>query len=283
MTVTEPKYRRPLNSEQVAVLDWLYSVRFSTSKQIARQLHKPSHKTIQNKLQILEACGFIGKRYDKSYKLAGRSAEYFLSPKGARAFEAAQPDTTNQWATKALYKNKTVSPEFITHCLNVADTVLTLQAIYGDTLRSFTSSQLAPYEYFPVWKPDLFLSFKGKKTASSSISSPRRYFLDVWDDTKPFFVSVRKARNYIHYATDGDWPYEHGELPTILTICPDERIQTKLIRQIRRALEECDAWDEAVFATTTREQLDSLTSATRKRRVWWKIDEVTESATHIGL
>ncbi len=151
--------------------------------------------TIQNKLQTLEARGFIGKHYDKSYKLAGRAAEYFLTPKGARQLPA---DSTNEWAIKALYKNKTVSPEFITHCLNVADTVLTLQAIYGEKLGIFTSSQLAPYEYFPTWKPNLFLSFK-----RASSKKPRRYFLDVWDDTKPFFVSVRKARSYINYATDG--------------------------------------------------------------------------------
>lgn len=268
MTVAEPKYRRPLNSEQVAVLDWLYKVRFSSSKQIAKYLRKPNQKTIQNKLQTLEARGFIGKHYDKSYKLAGRAAEYFLTPKGARQLPA---DSTNEWAIKALYKNKTVSPEFITHCLNVADTVLTLQAIYGEKLGIFTSSQLAPYEYFPTWKPDLFLSFK-----RASSKKPRRYFLDVWDDTKPFFVSVRKARSYINYATDGDWPYEHGELPTVLALCPDEQTQKKLNRQIRRAIEEEDMWGEIVFATTTQEQLDELTPATRKK-LWQRIDENNES------
>lgn len=256
MTVAKPKYRRPLNSEQVAVLDWLYKARFSSSKQIAKYLLKPNQKTIQNKLQILEERGFIGKHYDKSYKLAGRPAEYFLTPKGARVLETVQPDTTNQWATKALYKNKTASADFITHCLNVADTVLTLQVMYGDTLRSFTSSQLAPYEYFPAWRSDLFLSFKGKKTGSGGTSNPRRYFLDVWDETKPFFVSVRKVRNYIHYAEEGDWPYEHGELPTVLALCLDEKAQKKLNRQIRRAVGEDDMWGEITFATTTRKQLE---------------------------
>ena len=267
MTMTKPKYRRPLNSEQLAVLDWLYKVRFSSSKQIAKHLRKPNQKTIQNKLHILEEQGFIGKHYDKSYKLAGRPAEYFLTPKGARALPA---DSTNEWAIKALYKNKTVSPDFITHCLNVADTVLTLQAIYGDTLRSFTSSQLAPHEYFPRWKPDLFLSFKG-----ANGKKPRRYFLDVWDDTKPFFVSVRKIRNYIHYAEEGDWPYEDGDLPTALALCSDEQIQKKLNRQIYRAVEEEEMWDEIMFATTTKEQLGAATATSK---LWHKITEDNEPA-----
>ncbi len=271
MTVTEPKYRRPLNSEQVAVLDWLYSVRFSTSKQIARQLYKPSHKTIQNKLQILEARGFIGKHYDTSYKLAGRSAEYFLTPKGARQLPA---DDTNEWTTKALYKNKTVSAEFIAHCINITGIILRLKELYGDAIKIFPRSHLAPYDYFPTWSPDLFLSLK-----SPNSTKVRRYFLDIWDDTKPFFVSVRKARNYINYATEGDWPYEHGDLPVVLMLCPDEQAQKKLQRQIQRALEEENVWDEIMFAITTEEQLEAATPTSKP---WCRINEDAE-ISHIHL
>ena len=191
--MTATKYRRPLNPEQLAVLQWLYQYRFSTSKQLAKHLLKPNPKAIQNKLQILEEQGYIGKHYDKAYKLAGRAAEYFLTPKGARALPA---DSVNEWAVKSLYKNRTVSPEFITHCLNVADTALQLQAICGDKLGIFSKSHMAAYDYFPAWSPDLFLNLKADSTR-------RRYFLDVWDDTKPFFVGVRKARNYMTYAEEG--------------------------------------------------------------------------------
>lgn len=269
MTIAEPKYRRPLNSEQLAVLQWLYISRFSTSKHIAKYLHKPNPKGIQNKLQILEERGYIGKHYDKSYKLAGRAAEYFLTPKGARQLLA---DSTNEWAIKALYKNKTVSPNFITHCLNVADAVLTLQDIYGDKLGIFTKSHMAAYDYFPSWTPDLFLNLKAG-------SNRRRYFFDVLDDTKPFFVAVRKARNYINYAADGDWPYEHGELPTVLALCLDEKAQKKLNRQIHRAIEEEDMWDEIMFATTTQEQIGKATATSKP---WQRIDEDTEPL-HISL
>lgn len=269
MAVTEPNYRRPLNTEQIAVLRWLYNVRFSTSKHIAEHLNKPNHKTIQNKLQILEVQGFIDKHYDRSYKLAGRPAEYFITPKGGRLLP---PDNRNESATKALYKNKTVSAGFIAHCLNVANTVLTLQAIYGDKLGIYTKSHMAAYDYFPSWTPDLFLNLKAG-------ANRRRYFLDVWDSTQPFFVSVRKARNYINYAADGDWPYEHGELPTILALCLDEKTQKKLNREIHRAIEEEDLWDEIMFATTTQEQIGKATTTSKP---WQRIDEDTEPL-HISL
>ncbi len=257
------KYHRPLSSEQLAVLHWLYKSRFSTSKQIAKHLLKSNHKGIQNKLQILEEQGYIGKHYDKSYKLAGRAAEYFLTPKGARQLPA---DSINEWALKSLYKNKTVSPEFITHCLNVADIALQLQVIYGDKLGIFTRSHMAAYDYFPSWSPDLFLNLKVGNTR-------RRYFLDVLDDTKPFFVGVRKVRNYINYAADGDWPHdEAGDLPTVLTICNDEQTQKKLNKQILYALDDTD---DITFATTTQEQLGAAAATSKP---WHKITEDGEPA-----
>lgn len=255
MTVT--KYRRPLNPEQLAVLQWLYQYRFSTSKQLATHLLKPNPKAIQNKLQILEQQGFIGKHYDKSYKLAGRAAEYFLTPKGARQLPA---DSVNEWAIKSLYKNKTVSPDFITHCLNVADVALQLQAIYGDKLGIFTRSHMVAYDYFPSWTPDLFLNLKAGSTR-------RRYFLDVWDDTKPFFVSVRKIRNYTKDEDEGDW-YEDTPYPYILAVCIDEKVQKKLGGQIRHALN--DTYSELTFATTTLKRLRK--SAKPTDQIWSKIE-----------
>ena len=271
--MTVAKYHRPLNSEQLAVLNWLYKSRFSTSKQIAKHLGKPSHKAIQNKLQILEEQGYISKRYQPSYKLAGRAAEYFLTPKGARTLP---PDSTNEWAIKALYKNKTVSPDFITHCLNVADIALQLQALYGDKLRLFTKSAMVAYSYFPTWKPDLFLSFKPKTRQEA----PRRYFLDIWDDTTPFFVSVRKARNYITYAEEGEWPTDEYALPTVLAVCQDAKTQKKLMGQIKRALDEKYITDEVTFATVTREQLDKTTGTAK---LWQKIDDDDEDSGRMSL
>lgn len=259
------KYRRSLNSQQINVLGWLFKFRFSTSKQITVGLgrNEDSYKGIQKKLQILEEQGFIDKRYDKSYKLQGRSAEYYLTPKGARQLEESKPKTTNEWTIKTLYKNKTVSQDFITHCLSVADSALKLQAVYGDKLKVFTKSTLVAYDYFPTWQPDLFLSLQTSKSKSR-----RRYFLDVWDGTKPFFIAVRKARNYLNYADDGDWPNDE-DFPAVLAACEDTKTQKKLNRQIKRALSESDM-DETIFATTTQEQLTNQLKPSD--RIWLKIE-----------
>ena len=258
------KYRRSLNNQQIDVLAWLFKFRFSTSRQIAVGLGRDEagYKGVQKKLQILEQQELIGKRYDKTYKLRGRPAEYYLTPKGARQLEQARPRATNQWAVKTLYKNKTVSHDFLAHCVNVTDTALRLQVIYGDKLKIFTKSTLVAYDYFPTWRPDLFLSLQ-----AGSSKNRLRYFVDIWDGTKPFFISVRKARNYLNYANEGDWP-DSEEFPAVVAVCEDEKVQMKLGRQMKRILNDND--DEVLFATTTLQKFNGATK--QAERIWLKVD-----------
>ena len=257
------KYRRPLNKQQVQTLFILYWYRFCTSKQIAVGLKRSDPKSIQSKLKVLEDQGLIGKRYDKTYKLAGRPAEYYITPKGARALEKAQPDTTNPWATKSLYKNKTVSDEFLRHTITVAETAQRLRVLYGDKPWILSKSYMAKYSFYPKWTPDLH--FKIPKRGETPT---KHYFLDIWDGTKPFFVSVRKTRNYVNFKESGDWQ-EDEPYPAILAICEDSHIQKKLSRQMKHILN--DAWDnDLVFATTTSKQLDEAIKPTEK--IWCKID-----------
>lgn len=261
--VDKVKYRRPLNKQQLRVLFVLYWYRFCTSKQIAIDLKRSDPKSIQNKLRILEDQELIGKRYDKTYKLAGRPAEYYITPKGARALEKAQPDTTNPWATKSLYKNKTVSDEFLRHTITVTETAQRLRALYGDKPWILPKSYMAIYSVYPTWTPDLHI-----KIPKRGETPTKHYFVDVWDGTKPFFVSVRKIRNYVNFKESGEWE-ENEPYPVILAICENTYTQKKLNRQMKRILN--DAWDdELVFATTTRKQLDEATKPSDK--IWLKVN-----------
>ena len=257
------KYRRPLNDQQITTLHLLYWYRFCTSQQLAHSLKKSSPKAIQNKLQVLEDQDLISKRYNKSYKLAGRPAEYYITPKGARALETAKPNTTNQWATKSLYKNKTVSDDFLKHTITLTDTVKRFRALYGNKLEILTRSYMAQSDSYPVWTPDLHLTIPARGETPA-----RHFFVDVWDGSKPFFVSVRKTRNYVNFKESGDW-HDDEPYPAILAICEDTYTQKKLNRQMKRILD--DSWDdELVFATTTRGQLEDATKPTDK--IWLKVN-----------
>lgn len=259
-------YRRPLNKQQLITLHYLYWYRFCTSKQLAVAMQKSSHKTIQAKLQILESQGLIGKRYDKSYKLAGRPAEYFVTPKGARALETAKPGTTNPKTTKSLYKNKTVSGDFLRHCIAIRETAQRFIALYGEQearrLQPFTKTFMVQDSSYPTWTPDLYLEYRVTK------STTQHYFVDVWDGTKPFFVTVRKTQNYVKFKEEDDW-YDDTPFPAILAVCEDKNAQRKLNRQMKRILDE--AWDdELIFATTTKQLLREAEKPMEK--IWSKVD-----------
>ncbi len=267
---TSVKYRRPLNEQQITTLHLLYWYRFCTGKQLARSLKKSSPKAIQNKLQILEDQALIGKRYDKSYKLAGRPAEYYITPKGARALEGAKPNTTNQWATKSLYKNKTVSDEFLKHTVTLTDTAHRFRAIYGNKLEVMTKTYMVQFDSYPAWTPDLHL-----KIPARGETPARHYFVDVWDGLKPFFVSVRKTRNYVNFKESGDWEEaEDDAFPAVLAICSDPNTQKKLSQQMKHIL--YNDWDGGlIFATTTKQQLYEATKPTGK--LWLRIDAEDEA------
>jgi hypothetical protein len=124
--------------------------------------------------------------------------------------------------------------------------------------------QMIPFNYLPVWRPDLHLSLK----VGDKDTEPKRYFLDIWDGTRPFFVSVRKVRAYLNYAEEGDWPEDY-DFPSILMICDTDKDQKKLNRQVRKALDESSE-DETVFATTTNDKF--VIAQTGKDKIWELVD-----------
>lgn len=269
----EVSYRRPLNSEQLDILRLLYRFRFGSSELIAKYVGKTNVKLVQKKLKVLEDQGFVGKHYDKSYRLQGKPAAYYLLPKGARLLKARLPEekTITDQGIKALYRNKTASAEFIAHCHSIFKIALHCKVLYGDKLKLFTGIQLATQAYFPAWHPDIYAALqRGTDQANN-----KRFFLDILDGTKPFFVSVRKVRNYLKFSEEGDWP-ENRDFPTILTICDTQKNEKKLRRQIRRALEE--SYEEPTFATTTMETF--LAATTSKAKVW---SDVTEPEDLVNL
>jgi hypothetical protein len=209
----------------------------------------------------------------KAIKLLGRPAEYFITPKGTRGLEKAKPGTTNQWATKSLYKNKTVSDDFLRHCITVTETAKKLREIYGggEKMHILPKSYMAQHDYYPAWTPDLHLEVPGRGNTPA-----RHYFVDVWDGTKPFFVSVRKIRNYVNFKESEEWQ-EDELFPAILAICEDKRTQKKLNRQMRHILDE--QWDEGlVFAATTVDKLQQATKPTNK--LWLRVHADEQPTRH---
>ncbi len=258
----EPKYRKKLNQEQLAVLNLLYTFRFASNEQIARYQRKPSNKHVQKRLKILENQQYVAKRYDKSYKLKGKPAAYYLLPKGARALIGlGDRDENEPINIKRIYKDKDVSEGFMQHSLNILGVYLALNALHGNKLDFFTKSDLKyeQFEFYPQPLSDAHVRISTK-------DGDKNFFLDIFEDNQPFFVLIRKIKKYLEYAGSGDWPEE--SLPTILVIVENKSVHKRLRKRITKELR--DSYEEVSFATT---RLEYLLDTEYKGKVWFPIDE----------
>ena len=76
------KHRKLVSSSQVAVLELLYKFRFGSTELLRRSLGFSSDPSMYRKLVILIDKGFVGKRFESSYRIQGIPASYYLLPKG---------------------------------------------------------------------------------------------------------------------------------------------------------------------------------------------------------
>ncbi len=268
VTKSEPKYRKKLNQEQLAVLNLLYTFRFASSEQIAKYSGKKNSKHVQKRLKILEDQEYIAKRYDKSYKLKGKPAAYYLTSKGARALIQYDPPEEDEPVNiKRIYKDKDVSENFVQHSLNILSIYLQLDDLYDDKLRFFTKTLLSfeKYEYFPQPLPDAFISVRG---GAQGKGKTRRFLLNIFEDNEPFFVLIRRIKKYLEYAGSGEWAATEMELPTILMVAENKSVHKRLRKRIAKELR--DSYEEVAFATT---RLDYLLDAGYEGKVWFSIDE----------
>jgi len=262
----EPKYRKKLNEEQVEVLQMLYRFRFASSEQIAQLQSKPSAKAIQKRLKILEDQDLIAKRYDKSYKLQGKPAAYYLTPKGARAFAAnveRKPDEPLNM--KRLYSSKDASEGFITHCRNVLSIYLALKALHPKQgeLIYFTKNQLnyEKYDFFPRPLQDVYVHIRKGQ-------ADRHFLLDIVEDTQPFFVLIRRIKKYLDYAGSGDWDAHCDEPITILLVVQHKSVHKRLRKRLAYELRQ--SYEDLKFATT---RLEHILEPKYKGKVWFPVDE----------
>lgn len=275
MDKVEPKYRRSLNDEQLRLLTLLFSFRFATSDLIAERFNKPSGKFVQKRLNILIDQGYVGKRYDKSYKLQGKPASYYTLPKTLKLLQKKYPKFITDQTVKNRYRDKELTEDFINHCIDLLRVFLTLSKLYPRKLDWFSNVELrAPmFESFPKWLPDSYFRLE---LGTKENPDKHGYLLTLFDETTPFFVMVRRVKSYISYAETEDWE-EPGELPPILLVCPNLPTLKRLRRQVVKRLDEASYDEVAMFYLSTKQELFSLSSGTDK--IWQLATDVEEVKT----
>lgn len=229
----QPRYRKQLNEQQRDILALLARFRFGTSTLLSHFFATTSRYT-HERLRILVEQDYTGKRYDASYKLAGRPAEYYLLPKGIAAL--AENDTVSPKLVKLLAKDEHASDRFVRHCLSILSAAVQLKRQYGDTLQFRTRSDYAGNELFPQPLPDgyAFIQNKEKRT---------HYFIECFDGTMPESVMRATITRHVEFYDNDNWESD-TPYPTIVLICRDERLKTKVEKWVQKSLDE--GWSDDV-------------------------------------
>jgi hypothetical protein len=224
----KPKYRRPLNTYQIAILNTLYKFRFTTSALLADNQQAKSLRVISSRLKILVDQEYLGMNYDSSYRIKGKAATYYLNTKAVR-YLRDQP-YTNEAALRSIYHDKRTTDTRIQHRLNVFKTYIRLKTVYPGRYKFFSKSELITKPFVPKQRPDAYLI--DSKTDQS-------YFLDCLEDSMSFWTLRKTIRRYINYAELEIWQkYQSKPHPVVLFVCETEQLVRKVKSMVSKELDK---------------------------------------------
>ena len=237
-----------LNNYQKEIIDALYKFRFVNSDLLTTYLSSSSRRIINSRLKILLDHDFIGRLYDSSYKLSGKSAIYYLRPKSITYLKTI--DNINNKVLIASYKDKSAKESIINHYQDVLTVYLKLANLYPK-FKIYSKSSIRD---LMDNAPDMMLT-KNKTTT---------YLLDYYQDDITYRNLIVKIRRFIDYADDLD---QENLNPIILIICQSTSLQKKVTRLIKRELN--NSYVYLTFLIITKDKLLSSQNGLK----WLNVEE----------
>lgn len=228
-----------LTKRQEDILLYLYRFRFLNRLHIQKLLGHKSFNRIIIWLNQLTTQNYIHRYYNPKtvtvaaqYSLGLKSRKYLLE-KAEEKGSKIQPHLLNR-----IWREHTLSDQFHTHCLFLADIYVSLVALVTKTkatLYFFTKTDLYPHDYMPTPLPDVYIAIKERN------GKMKRYFLDIFDPMPQRMILRRRINQYVDYFDDNTWQETTDHpFPQIILICPDDRSKRYLHRFIQKTLEYSD-------------------------------------------
>lgn len=263
-----------ITEQQLLVLQLIYRFRFVSTKHVQALLNKKQIQQAQQRLNLLLRKGYVGRNFSPQDRLTGRYASYYLLPKGMRILKQYEKHLSRKPEPQVfhnIYKDKTASPRFIKHQLDLGDIALELSRIYGDIFHLLTKSELTIYEYLPELLPDSFVYMQDPAKPKSKRTS---YFLEYLEDNVPFWVCRNRIKQYETYRDEGDWEsaIDDEAMPKILLVCESPTLQQRMIRFLTRFM--TNTYEEMTFYILNRGTLDGCTDP--KEKIWRGISDESD-------
>lgn len=223
--MTKPQ-SKPLTAQQIHLLKIIYKFRFITAE-LAGQYKGVSTRAANIALGILLKNELVYRRYDKSYKLLGKAARYYLAPKALKLLR--EEYGLNSAVLHARYKDAHVSEVFVDHTIKIVEQCAGIRLSYPNMFTVYTKAELAENDEFPQPLPNLYIT-----RINEPEGMPISYFLDIVSDVQPFLIKKRVAQYIEHYEA-GDW--NEKVHPTIILVCASASTVKKLGTYIQDVLD----------------------------------------------
>jgi len=238
---------RKLNQNQIDVLLLLYKFRFVTSNLLTQKLKLQHRNSINSRLQILEDKEYIGRRYDKSYKLMNKPASYFMLPKGFAVLRGMDGISNN--TLKNMYKDAQATDGFVERSLMIFGIYNQLEDVFGQRFDMFSKSELTGMEDMPEILPNGLIRLK---TSDSPRAKERNFFIYYVEEREPLFAVSNIITKQLEYGDSEDWQELFGKPPAIILICNSPALERRLHRQAGRVEDEA-AKGQKFYTTTVTE------------------------------
>lgn len=261
--MVEPKYRRPLNATQLAILHELYRFRIGTTHLLSTALQTTNKNLLNRKLTVLLEQNYIARIYDPSYRLSHKHASFFLTAKGVKELKNTPESNYSPRVLANIKRLKHPSDKFVEHALGVFEACNLIKARIGDNARLFTKSELADFEYFPEQRPDTFIRLK-------TVHGEQQFILEYLETNTPFRVILGKLKSYIKYSDEGEWEVTNSPLPPVLLVCDSAVLEKRVQKYGMTAIEEAD--DEVLrFFTSNLPALQA-----QAKLLWTSLQDLDE-------
>lgn len=250
-----------INQSQLELLKFIAKYRLVTSRQVQQNFGYKSRTSVNNKLQRLVGTELVGMKYDKSKKLSGVPAIYYLTPLGLREIKKHLPYITEA-IIRAAYSDNNASETLMeksAELFNVTQSLLT----HYPGMTVLTARQIGDLGYFPRPLPDLYLADKYSEDI-------KRYFLFNLRDVKRYDIAVRNmVTKLIAYRESEAYAESGNEFPTILLVCHSaavERLAQRIMRSaLSKSYESMPAYTTSYMALSKLESMDQL--------IWSSLDD----------
>jgi hypothetical protein len=209
-----------ITSKQESIISLIFRFRFLDRTQIQKFLKHKDYKTINEWLKDLTEKEYISRIYDTRHASNTKPAIYYSAKNGIAYIKSQNGGNTK--IVQKLYREKNQTKIFINACQLVADIYLDLSN-RKDKRASFKISVKSDYPAHPLGdmimeiSPHAFI----EQTADNQT---KQYFLETFINLPAEILRMR-IKKYLSYYQASDWEAETNKpFPTILFICPDDKI-----------------------------------------------------------